>query len=178
MRNFKNVLVIYPIDSTIDFLQPVFDRITTLFSGCRISRPKFGDSLHTIIDDETKLVLFLGHGTPSGLFGGANEKGEKQLLCTIQQGALLLDECAVVLFSCSSNDLLNKLQRNSAQIKNYVVFGDMPTDWEHVKHNQDINNKYWTECNEEQLSFYINTVLKRPIKLIHFMVSIRVQIEL
>jgi len=160
MRNFENIVVIYPEDPSIDFLHPLFDGLTTLFPDAIVHRPKYGASLHTMINDDTELVLFIGHGTCRGLFGGVNENGEKQMLCDILSSARLLQDCSIVLFSCNSNDYFNKLQRNSAQIKNYIVFGDMPTDWTHIRHNRDIEANYWSDCNEEHLSFYKSSLVK------------------
>lgn len=160
MRNFKNIVVIYPEDPSIDFLHPLFDGLKALFPNIIVHRPKHGASLHTMIDDDTQLVLFIGHGTPSGLFGGVDENGEKKMLCDIPSGAKLLQDCSIVLFSCNSNDYFIKLQRNSAQIKNYIIFGDMPTDWTHISHNREIESDYWSDCNEEHLSFYKSSLVE------------------
>lgn len=160
MKNFKNVILIYPEDPSIDFLLPLFDGLKELFPNIIVHRPKYGATLHTIIDDDTQLVLFIGHGTPSGLFGGVDENKEKKMLCDIPSGARLLQDCSIVLFSCNSSDYIIKLQRNSAQIKNYIVFGDMPTDWSHINHNRDIEADYWSDCNEEHLSFYKSSLVE------------------
>ena len=164
MKSFENTILIYPEDPTIDFLQPIFEKIKILFPEIIIHRPKYRASLDTMIDDNTQLVLFLGHGTPSGLYGGANENGDKQKLCDdILRSSFLLQGCSAVLFSCNSNDYMRKLLRNNGQINNYIVFGDMPTDWEHIRHNQDNDSRYWSECSNEQLSYYKNSLVESVI---------------
>jgi hypothetical protein len=164
MKRFENTILIYPEDPTIDFLQLIFEKIKILFPEIIIFRPKYGALLDTMIDDNTQLVLFLGHGSPSGLYGGANENGDKQMLCTsIPRSASLLQGCSIVLFSCNSNDYLEKLIRNEGQINNYIVFGDMPTDWEHIKHNRDNDARFWTECDEAQLNYYKSSLVESII---------------
>lgn len=159
MRNFENAVIIYPEDPTIGFLNPLFEGITELLPNIAIHRPKHGDSLHTMVDDDTQLVIFIGHGTPSGLYGGVNGLGKKQLLCDISSGALLLQDCSIVLFSCNSDDYLKKLQKNAVEINNYIVFGDMPTDWEHIRHNRDNISDYWSNCDDDQLEYYKTAIV-------------------
>ena len=101
MKNFNNVLIIYPEDSSIEFLKPIFEKLTKLFPKCTVDRPKY-DTLLQSITDETDLIIFMGHGTTRELYGGANEKGEKKKLCDIPTAARLFNGCSVVLFSCNS----------------------------------------------------------------------------
>lgn len=153
MKNFNNILVIYPVDSTIDFLQPIVETITSLLPQSAIVRPESG-SYFDSITDETELIIFLGHGTTRELFGGCDEKGEKSKLFDIQNGALQFDGCSVVLFSCNSSDYIKNVKANPISIENFFTFGDMPTDKEHVKHNQETFKNYWPDYNNEQLEFY------------------------
>lgn len=159
MKNFNNILVIYPIDSTIDFLQPIVETITKLLPQSTIVRPESGDSFDSITDD-TELVIFLGHGTTRELFGGSDEKGEKTKLFDVQNGALQLDGCSVVLFSCNSCDYIKNVKANPISIDNYFTFGDMPTDKEHVIHNQANSKNYWVDFNDEQLEFYKTSLVE------------------
>ncbi len=162
MKSFNNVLIIYPQDSTIDFLQPIVNKLLRLFPKGQLDRPKYGIPLQSI-DDETELVIFLGHGTTRKLYGGANENGDKFKLCDIPNGARLLDNCAIVLFSCNSYDYLKYMQGNPVTIKTFIVFGDIPTDWGHIRHNQDNDNSYWSECDDEQLDYYKNALVESAI---------------
>lgn len=162
MKSFNNILVIYPVDSTIDFLEPIVNTITSVLPQTVVVRPLAGSSFNSISDD-TELVIFLGHGTTRELFGGANKNGEKSKLFDIQNGALLFDECSVVLFSCNSVDYLKNMKANPISIENFFAFGDMPTDEEHVKHNQENFKDYWLDYNEEQLDYYKEVLVSSVI---------------
>ncbi len=159
MKNYSNILVIYPVDSTIAFLQPIVDTITILLPQSVIVRPESGDSFNSITDS-TDLVIFLGHGTRRELFGGSNEKGEKSKLLDTQNGALQFDGCSVVLFSCNSVDYIKNVKANPVSIENFFTFGDMPTDKKHVEHNQENFENYWLDCNDEQLEFYKTSLVE------------------
>lgn len=163
MKTFENILLIYPSDPTIQFLKPIESLIINRFPNCIIQKPQYKSSLYSMINDDTELIFFLGHGNTNGLFGGTNDNGEKELLCDIATSSLLLQDCSVILFSCNSKDFLKKLEYS--QIKNYIVFGDMPTDFEHIKYNQNNRNKeYWTECNFQQMNYYISTITEAALK--------------
>ncbi len=159
MKSFSNILVIYPIDPTIDFLQPIVDTIHSILPQSVLTRPKSGEPFDSITDD-TELVIFLGHGTTTELLGGSDENGKKSKLFDTQNGAHQLDGCSVVLFSCNSVDYIKNVKANPIEINNFFVFGDMPTDKEHVKHNQQVHKNYWPDFNDEQLEFYKDALVK------------------
>lgn len=159
MKNFENIVVLYPKDKTTDFLNPLFDFLVSLLPNCSAYRPEYNSKIHSYITDYTQLIIFLGHGTPSGIFGGANENGDKNHLCNAEWGAHYFNECSIVLFSCNSVDYLKNIKRYPISLNNYIVFGDMPTDKEHVEHNQKLNKDYWKTFNEETLLFYIDSLV-------------------
>jgi hypothetical protein len=157
MKNYKNTVVIYPDDPTLNSLKSIFEKLKEIFPESNNYRPKYEDTILSTIEDSTDLVIFLGHGAPSRLFGGVNDNGEKGEFCNYRNAINQLKGCSIILYACNSIDFLKNISA-SAQIKNYIVFGDMPSDMEHVRHNQKYNCKYWTQCNEKQLSFYEKTI--------------------
>lgn len=153
MRNFNNTLIIYPQDPTIDFLQPIVDLVKSYLPNSVLSRPKYGESV-TDISDNTELIVFLGHGTNRELFGGVDHNEKKHILFNTQNGAHQFDGCALVIFSCNSIGFLKNIKANPVKIEDYIVFGDMPTDEEHVKHNQKVFPGYWADFELEHLEHY------------------------
>jgi len=159
MKNFENIVVIYPKDKTTDFLNPIFEFLVSLLPNCSAYRPDYNSTFHTYVTENTQLIIFIGHGTSSGLFGGTNEFGEKNQICNVEWGANFFNECSVVLFSCNSADYLKNIKKYPISLNNYIVFGDMPTDKEHVEHNQNQHRGYWKTCKEETLLFYMNSLV-------------------
>lgn len=156
MKSFNKIIVIFPEDSSIDFLEPIIKKIKERFPKVTISRLKHNETI--IIDDDTELIIFLGHGTPSKLFKGTDAKGEKAILWNTQMGAVQLNGTSVILLSCNSNDFLKNILRNNITINSYIVFGDMPTDKEHIEHNRKNNPNFWNEYTDEHLDFYKKTI--------------------
>jgi len=159
MRSYREVVIIFPVDPTIDFLNPIFELAKKLFTNATIDRPEPNSSCRSI-NDETDLIIFLGHGTSRVLFGSTDETSQKTDFINISNGSRLFDECTTILFSCNSKDFLNNIKANPITINSFVVFGDMPTDEPHVKHNQANNKNYWTEYDESQLIFYKQTLVE------------------
>jgi hypothetical protein len=167
MRSYREVVIIFPKDPTIDFLNPIFELAQKLFTNATIDRPE-NNSMYNSINDKTELIIFLGHGTSRLLFGGTDETRKKTDFININNGSRLFDECTIILFSCNSKDFLNNLKANPIIINSFVVFGDMPTDEPHVKHNQANNKNYWTEYDESQLIFYKQSLVESFKNGLHF----------
>lgn len=162
MKNFKNILIIYPQDPTLIFLQPIVDLIKKRIPNCCIDRPSIGGKINKVTD-ETDLVFFLGHGTPSKLLGSPDKEGKKTVLIDVPNGARLFNECSLILFSCNSADYLKCILGQSISIGSSIVFGDMPTDNTHIKHNQELYKNYWTRYDNSQLEFYKNVLVESII---------------
>jgi hypothetical protein len=159
MKTYKEVVIIYPKDPTIEFLKPIFELAKNIFSDAKIDRPD-PNSYCDSIDDETDLIIFLGHGTSRELFGGTDNNQKKTKFLNVNNASLLFDECTVILFSCNSKDFLNNIKANPITLKSFVVFGDMPTDKTHIEHNQENIHNYWTDYSDDQLDFYKETLVE------------------
>ena len=158
MRVYNNIVIVYPLDDSIEFLQPILNGLKSLFPNAVILRPQPG-TYGSAISDETELVIFLGHGTPSQLYGSLNDSGEKSVFLNVTNGSLLLDGVDIILFACNSDDYFRKVKRN-AEIDCYVTFGDMPTDWEHIRHNRDQDVNFLKDFEDEHLEYYKTVIVE------------------
>ena len=162
MRNYNNIVIVYPIDETIEFLEPIRVELERLFPQAVLLRPEAG-TYGSSITDETELVIFLGHGTPSQLYGSLNDSGEKSVFLNITNGSLLLDGVDIMLFACNSSDYFRKIKLN-AEIDCYVTFGDMPTDWEHICHNRDQDANFLKDFEDEHLEYYKSVIVESVVE--------------
>ncbi|RED91641.1 hypothetical protein [Marinoscillum furvescens] len=162
MRAYNNIVIVYPLDESIAFLKPILSELKMLFPNAVILRPKPG-TYGSAITDETELVIFLGHGTPSQLCGSLDDSGEKSVFLSIDNGSFLLDGVDIILFACNSDDYLRKIKRN-AEIDCYVTFGDMPTDWEHIHHNRDQDANFLKDFEDEHLEYYKTVIVESVLE--------------
>jgi hypothetical protein len=162
MKQYHEVVVVYPKDDSTFFLKPLLDILKNIYPKAIFSSPE-PNTYGSDISDETDLIIFLGHGTPSQLCGSVDENGEKSTFLNINNGAILLDSTTVILFSCNSNDYLNKVRTNS-DIDYFITFGDMPTDWEHIKHNRKINKNFLINFTDEHLEYYKSAIVESLVK--------------
>lgn len=162
MRVYNNIVIVYPLDDSIEFLQPILNGLKRLFPNAVILRPQPG-TYGSAISDETELVIFLGHGTPSQLYGSLNDSGEKSVFLNVTNGSLLLDGVDIILFACNSDDYFRKIKRN-AEIDCYVTFGDMPTDWEHIRHNRDQDANFLKDFEDEHLEYYKAVIVESVVE--------------
>jgi hypothetical protein len=162
MRDYNNIVIVYPIDETIEFLEPIIIELERLFPNAVLLRPKVGTHGSAITDD-TELIIFLGHGTPSYLYGSLNDSGEKSVFLNITNGSLLLDGVDLMLFACNSTEYFRKIKQN-AEVDCYVTFGDMPTDWEHIRHNRKLDSNFLIDFEEEQLEFYKSAIVEAVVE--------------
>ncbi|ANQ50553.1 hypothetical protein MY04_3188 [Flammeovirga sp. MY04] len=159
MKSYNSIYVVYPQDPSVDFLTPVFDKLISSLTNLTIFKPKENELLRSIPDD-TDLVFFLGHGNTNELLN-INGRGEKVKLIDVQNGALQFDECSVILFSCNSVDYLKKVRsQEGVELNNFFVFGDMPTDKEHIEHNQKFREGFWSDYSLDHLEFYKSTLVE------------------
>ncbi|MCR9066972.1 MAG: hypothetical protein NXI00_23600, partial [Cytophagales bacterium] len=103
MRAYNNIVIVYPLDESIVFLEPILNGLKILFPKAVVLRPQAG-TYGSVITDETELVIFLGHGTPGQLYGSLNDSGDKSVFLNVTNGSLLLDGVDIILFACNSDD--------------------------------------------------------------------------
>ena len=92
-----------------------------------------------------------------------NPSGEKSVFLDISNGSLLLNGVDVVLFACNSSDYCKAIRQN-AEIDCYVTFGDMPTDWEHIRHNREQKINFLEDFKDEHLEYYKSAIVESVVE--------------
>jgi hypothetical protein len=185
----NKIIIIYPIDPTTDFLNQVVKSVQESFpENTYLIRPGLNFDLTFLPDEIAKmytskdLIIFLGHGNSSYLFGSTDKEGKKTRLLERNDIYRIFENKNLILFSCYSNELLRKPN----QIREYIGFGNMPTDWNEIIAERDlVDLNYLKGLSENSLngfkSFLVQmmcTALKKTFKNPNYMREIYLELRL
>ena len=141
------ILCIYPVDETTEFLRPIYEMlaVTKSFSGVTLDAKE--DVIQAVKNcDEDTAIIFLGHGASHCLYGRKKSHLIKEADCRIFDGK------KVFLLACRSAEFI---ERNmTASLKEYVGFGNMPTEWEEIIAERDNNAYAYPDINEDAIRSY------------------------
>lgn len=166
MQTFKTV-IIFPEDDSVEFLRPIVDYSLSVFQDITLFVP--ANNRYLEIDDDVELVIFLGHGTSSTLFGSLLDNGEKSIFLDVVNASRLFADLSVMLLSCKSMDFIKNIKRN-VQLTSFLGFGDMPTDWKHIEYIRESNSEFLDGFEETHLEFYKGVLVNafiNGIRLFH-----------
>lgn len=139
--NNKKIHIIHPKDSTTDFLNSITEHISKkteveinlLRLTSREDHSNFFESIHSI--DKNELILFLGHGTSTGLSGAITKEFENTEFITEKQLKIFKDKNVMIL-SCRSNQYL-KSYFTECSIETAIGFPNLITDAAEIEHHDD-----------------------------------------
>lgn len=127
------VLLIYPEDTTTDFLKPISQKIASLnhqVKEIRVGAGKdaHGDCLNKLekLLPYASLIFFIGHGTDYSLFGGETSQVDKTPFLSLKDMPIFRDK-NLILLSCESSALLKRTIKYS-KIKKAIGFGLLATE--------------------------------------------------
>lgn len=142
------IYLFYPNDDSIKFLDSLLDTFAEeIHNGriclirCEASLKSYQickDSLKNIPENST--VVFIGHGTPDCLYGGAKGEFLKQPLFSVEDMRYLINRRAIFM-SCYSEKLLKKSRRQRKHSE-CIGFGLLPSDLE-----ETVGKKYLEKLN-------------------------------
>lgn len=139
--NNRRIIIIHPKDETTDFLEEIssylIKNVNVEISILRLSTKEdhlsFFETVHTF--DENELILFLGHGTSTGLSGCSTNQYEQTEFITEKQ-LKVFENRNLILLSCRSNQYLNSYFKD-CKLKSAIGFPNLITDFEEVIHHDD-----------------------------------------
>ena len=141
----KKILILFPKDATTDFLDEIVDYLSknvnpALFAVVRVEGTDQSHkiALKQITDPVYGVVIFLGHGTSSALYGAVEAKYKNETFIT-SKNFQVFKKKSIILVSCESKSLLKK--QKAVGIIEAIGFGDLPTDWKDISsaRESDIN---------------------------------------
>lgn len=134
----NKVLIIYPCDSSTDFLQEIITKVAE-FMEVVIERPETTVDGHEkciriIQETDIKLIIFMGHGQSDKFLGANSNDISTEYTKYREQGFINCDNLnifkdkKIIAISCDSNQKIAKMAvEKGAEV--FVGFGNIPTDW-------------------------------------------------
>lgn len=128
------IYLIYPEDPTTSFLGEMLEKFSPSIEvgrvcliTCKASNESYEKAKKHIQEiPERSNVIFMGHGTPSVLYGGATELYPRQTLINLNEMHIFNNK-TLILMSCYSTELL-KSSRRQRNFADSIGFGLLPSD--------------------------------------------------
>jgi len=156
--NSKNVLCIFVEDPTLTFLKPIKSYLEKGFD-CFIIEPsdesyqKGVKKIESVPDNG--LIIFIGHGASHCFYGACSHNYESKPLVNRSNNHILKNK-SIFALSCRSSDFL---ESNKSIIKNYIGFGNLPTEWHEIIAERDCGDSmYLKGITESDILIFKNSL--------------------
>lgn len=164
--NSSNVLIIKPVDISISFLEPIFNGLVSynsiIIEPNEESYERGIQHINEMPDSST--IVFLGHGASHCLYGAHDLSFERKPLVNNSNISIFKNK-NIFSLSCRSSEFLD---RNRSIMKQFIGFGNLPTDWNDIVAERDFGNPYYlSNIQEEDVSYYKKTL----VEIIHSSLS-------
>lgn len=160
MSNYNNIICIHPYDETTTALGPIGELFSE--SYYKISpTDQAHEEVIRILDSlsERSLVIFLGHGTQSGLYGSDHGDYKRKLFINAQHSSLFRNH-DIFLLSCFSADFIKK----SNEYNCGIGFGNIISSMEERSVEAEMTTGVYRNINEDNISFLNDCYLKSTLK--------------
>lgn len=167
----SRVFVIHPEDPTTGFLNEIIiflqnefiEKVVIISPPIEAGAEYIEYTLQEASISENDFILFLGHGRSDALYGVPNTDSTKTVVISLEDAERIFSGKNVVLFSCNSNQLCTRI---GSDMKSYVGFGNMPTDWNEIMAERDIGEyNYLSGLTEASLDKFKSILINMMIKI-------------
>ncbi|UPQ77081.1 hypothetical protein [Chryseobacterium nepalense] len=140
--------IIHALDETTSFLEVFkseFPQNYHVFLPAEISKKEILELLKSIPDNS--LILFLGHGHSTGLYGPEGIDFPQNIFIDSESGNVLFKEKKVILLSCNSNQFVTRLNTH----KEILGFGNILSSMEQLRNEVEngARDNYGTLSKED-----------------------------
>lgn len=134
MNNYKRILVLHAVDNSTLFLKSFEKEFGGHYVSFNSTEESISEAKIILGNLEPKsLIIYLGHGSSSGLYEPDENHLYKKLFLDVIWGNHYLEEHDVLLLSCKSNEYISKIYTS-----NFLLgFGNIISSKEEL----DIHNK-------------------------------------
>lgn len=155
-----NILCLYPVDETTNFLQPIFDYLLTQESAICLRFSSKEEDVKAAIEaisssEKNTVVIFLGHGSSNCLY-----INDEIPFVNETKFSLFVDK-SIFLLACRSAEFIKKNQ--AVELRDSIGFGNMITDWSEIMAERNFDANAYPDIDEEVVSLYkynlVNSIL-------------------
>lgn len=139
------ILCIYPVDETTEFLKSIYEMLTgsEAFS-CVSVENNVVQAIRGCDDDTT--IIFLGHGASHCLYG------RNRVPLIRNSDFEIFESKRIFLLACRSEEFITNNKATSP--KEYIGFGNMPTEWEEIVAERDNDAFAYPNVDETIIQLY------------------------
>lgn len=162
MNNYERILILHALDDSTSFLERFKEELSDFYVSFTSNKESIQQAKETLGDlEEPSLIVFLGHGSSSGLFEPDDNHKYDKFFLDITWGNLYFNEHDVLLLSCNSKDLINKIHKPFHSIG----FGNIISS---PRELEIYNNKHKIEktLSKEEIDIFNNIYLDSSIKVV------------
>lgn len=150
----KKILCIFPEDATLAFLDHLKEYLEKHFDSIRItpnqdSHDKALEKIKALPENST--IIFIGHGSSHCFYGACNAGFERKSYINNSNFHIFKNK-EIFALSCRSSEFL---ETNKATLKNYIGFGNLPTDWKEIESERNYgDSQYLNNLSETDINYY------------------------
>jgi hypothetical protein len=148
---YSHIICIHPEDESTSFLSA----IGAIVSEHYHTIPANQDSHAEVIDQIAKfkgkaLIIFLGHGSHTSLFGSCNSGSGKSIFLNLDFTRKLFTGHDILLVSCNSADFLNK----QSSFNNAIGFGNIISSTDEASREAEYVTGVYRDIDEKDISIF------------------------
>lgn len=171
MKDYKQILILHSLDKSTAFLGAFKDEFPENYFFFNSDVELINQAKGKLADlDEPSLIIYLGHGSSSGLYIPSEENNYNDLFIDINWGNIYFENNDVLLLSCRSNELIKRIYKFSSAIG----FGNIiSSKYELDFHNE--NNEKKKKLNIEDIIFFNDIYVKLSMKIVDLIVQQKIE---
>ena len=162
MLNYKNILILHPLDGSTTFLSPFRHNFEDYYYSFDYKQESIQAAKIKLGDLKVKsLIIFIGHGSSMGLYEPDEQNVYEKYFLDPTMGNHFLEGHDVLLLSCRSNEFIKKMYTASS----LIGFGNIISSKQELEiHNENNENK--KNLSNDDIQIFNNCIIEAVIKSI------------
>ncbi len=167
MNNYNGILILHAVDNSTMFLNGFKKEFSDYYFSFDSTKESILKAKNLLGDLNPKsLIIYLGHGSSSGLFEPDENHLYENYFLDITWGNHYFEEHDVLLLSCKSNDFISKVYTPNFSLG----FGNIISSEEELKiHNK--KNDIKKNLSVEEINTFNRIYIEISMKIIKYLIN-------